>query len=158
MGKLGLALKLSDELGTSVSKASKFIDDVGITKAQNALDDVASAGSKTLSSGWWKAGAATGVVGGGALAWRQQDIQQAKQIANQRQSQQQALAEIMNSDLSPKAKQALVEQLLNAQDKSNDGGGGSGPFADLLPDMGGVQTTIALVVVLALLIQFGGGE
>lgn len=149
MGTLKLAAKLADEAGVSLSKASKFVDDVSPTKARQVVDDLASSGSKTLSSGWWKAGAATGVAGGGALAWRQQDIEQARAISNRQQSQAAALADIMESSLSPDAKQALVEQLLATQQTTTDGG-------NSMFEMGGMQVTLGLVVVLALLLQFGG--
>jgi len=158
MGSISLAAKLADETGASLAKASKFVDDVSPTKARKVLDDLTSSGSKTLSSGWWKAGAATGVAGGGALAWRQQDIEEAKAIADSNQSQQSAIADIMDSDLSPEAKQQLVDQLLQQQTQptNDDGGDGGNPFDDLLPDMGGMQVTIGLIVVLALLITLGG--
>jgi hypothetical protein len=158
MGKISLAAKLADETGATLARATKFVDDISPSRARRVLDDLQSGGSSALSSNWFKAGAATGVVGGGALAWRQQDIDQARAIAQQNESQESAINDIMNSGLSPEAKQELVDQLLEAQNNNGGGGGGSNPLDGLLPDMGGMQVTIGLIVVLALFITLGGGE
>ena len=75
MGKFSLATKLSDELGVSFAKASRFVDDVGLPTAKATLDEAIAAGSRTVSD-WWKPATVSGVlVGGGALAWRQQDLE-----------------------------------------------------------------------------------
>jgi hypothetical protein len=165
MSKVSLALDLAKRFNdVSFSKASKFIDDVGVTRAEDALQSAQRTGDDALSSNWWKAGAATGVVGGGALAWRQQDLEEARAIAQQQQSASNSLASIMNSDLSPEAKRKLTSQLLEQMANQNNGGngdngGGGNPLADLLPDgMGGLQATLGLVIVLAILVQFGGNN
>lgn len=161
MSKLEVAMRLADETGVSLSKAQKFIDDVGLDAARGLADDAVEVGGKTLSSGWWKAGAATGVVGGGALAWRQQDLAQAEAIASQAGSYNSALSKIMDSDLSPKAKRELALTLTDTSPGaggSSGGSGGSSGAGGLLP--GDAQTTIILLIVLIFGLKFAldGGD
>lgn len=163
MSKLSVAMRLADETGVSLSKAQKFIDDVGLDAARKAADDAAELGSKTLSSGWWKPTAGGVLVGGGALAWRQQELEQAKAIASQQQSYSGALAAVMDSDLSPKAKRELADSLVNNSPASSDGSGGSGGSGgngggSLLG--GDMQTTIILVIVMVFVLKFAldGGD
>lgn len=120
MSKLELALDLADETGVALAKAMKYIDDVGPEAARGALDDAAELGGKTVSDWWKPAAAAGGVLGGGALLWRHQDVERAKEIADKSQSTSNALHDIMASDLSPEAKQALTNQLLNTNGGGND--------------------------------------
>lgn len=148
MSKLTLATKLADELGVSIQKASQFVDDVGAATARKALDEALAAGSRTVTD-WWKPVTAGGVVvGGGALAWRQQDLEQARTIAAQQQDYSSALAAIMESDLSPEAKRELVVNLSER---------GPGNQSDSQPGLlgGDVQTTIILLVVLVFVLKFG---
>lgn len=158
MGKLTLASKLADELGKSTGEAMRFVDDVGVSAARNTLDEAASAGSRTVEK-WGKRVLGIGAVGGGgALAWRQQDLSQAKQIASQQQDYSEAVKAIMDSDLPPEKKRELIEQLnkdapASGQNK-DDGGddGGDNPFKD-------AQTTIILVIVMIFVLKFAlGGD
>lgn len=155
MSKLSVATRLADEAGVSFSKAQKYIDDVGLDNATRALDEAATGASKTVNK-WFKRTAVTGgIATGGALAWRQQDINKAQEIAQQEQSQTDALAEIMDSDLPPEAKRELTQQLLDQRD-SNESDGEGFDLDDMIPDMGGMQVTLGLVVILVLMFQFGG--
>lgn len=160
MSKFSVAMKLADEAGVSLSKAQRFIDDVGLDTARKAADDAAEAGSRAISSGWWKPAAGVGVIGGGALAWRQQDLERAEAIASQAQSYNSALAQIMDSDLSPKAKRELATTLTDTSPGAggDNGSGGGGGGGGLLP--GGMQTTIVLLIVLVFGMKFAldGGD
>lgn len=165
MSKLQVAMRLADELGTSVGKARTFVDDVGLDAARGAVDDVAQKGSQTVSNWWRPTVIGGGLAGGGALAWRQQDIAQARQIANQQRSYKSAMQSILESDLPPDAKREMVRNLQNSGNGGNgDGGddsgwslpwsgdGGGGPFGDL-------QMLLALVIVAVLVLQYAdGGE
>ena len=148
MSKLTLATRLADELGVSIQNASQFVDDVGAPTARRALDEAVAAGSRTVSD-WWKPVTAGGVlVGGGALAWRQQDLEQARAIAAQQQDYSSALASIMESDLSPEAKRELV---VNLSERA------SGDATKSKPGLLGsdIQTTLILLVVLVFVLKFG---
>lgn len=161
MSKTSLALKLADELGTSVSKAKTLIDDVGTTRARAVLDDAASGGSR-LPDDWWKGavavGGGTGAIGGGALLWRQQDVERAKALARNSESKSDAYKNIIESDLSKEARRKLLRQALE------NGGtppGGNNPDGDkddggLIP--GDAQTTIVLLIVAAFAFKYTLGD
>ncbi|MDX1746810.1 MAG: hypothetical protein R3324_12795, partial [Halobacteriales archaeon] len=83
-----------------------------------------------------------------ALAWRQQDLEQARAIASQQQDYSSALAAIMESDLSPEAKRELVVNL-SERSSGNQDNSRSGLLG------GDVQTTIILLVVLVFVLKFG---
>jgi len=154
MSKFSVAMKLADEAGVSLSKSQKFIDDVGLDTARKAADDAAQKAGAMMPGGWWKPAAGAGVVGGGALAWRQQDLKQAEAIASQAKSYDSALAEIMDSDLSPQAKRELAQKLTDTSPGAggDNGSGGDGDGGGLLP--GGMQTTIVLLIVLVFGMKF----
>lgn len=146
-----LALRLSDELAVSLSKATRLIDDVGYTRASRLLDDVASTGTKTLSS-WWKPALLTGgvvTVGGGTLYYREQDVERMKAIAEQSQSQEDTVRSIIESDLSPEARRALVEMYMRQTGAGGDDSGGAGGLLG-----NDTQTTLVLIVVVALVLKF----
>lgn len=149
MGKAGLAAKIADEVGTTVDDAYKWVDDVGVPKAQSALDDITTRGSKTVEK-WWKPATAGGaVVGGTAVAWRQQDVWEAQAIADQQQTYADAFQSIMESDLDPAQKEELVDELRNSSPASgqNSGGGGGGILGNDL------QTTLVLIVIVAIVLS-----
>jgi polyhydroxyalkanoate synthesis regulator phasin len=158
MGKIKLAKALVSKLGMTFSQALRFIDDVGVSKARKAIDDAAARGGQTVEK-WWKPAAGTGVVvGGGTLAWRQQDIERAKQIANQRQSRANALKQIATSQMSAESKKELMRDLVNQSGSDSDGGDNSGaddPLSNLLG--GDLQKTVILVLVLAFTLKYSLG-
>lgn len=160
MGKLSLATKLADELGSSVDEAMRFVDEVGAPAARNTVDELAGGASRTVEN-WWKPVAGTGaVVGGGALAWRQQDIMQAKAIASQQQDYSSAVESIMASDLSPEAKRELLQKLNQSSPASgtnpNNQGGNNGGDDGLLG--GDTQTTLVLLIVVAFALKYTLGD
>jgi hypothetical protein len=158
MGKFSLASRLADEAGVAFSRASQFVDDVGAPAARQTLDSLSSRAGQTVEDWWKPATAVGGVVGGGALVWRQQDLDQAREITEQQQSYGDAVGSIMESDLPPAAKQDLVDSLLNKSPASGGGGGGGGgdDGGGLLG--GGVQTTLVLVIVVAFALKFTLGD
>lgn len=157
MSKLTLASKLADEFGVSFSKASKFVDEVGVQTARQSLDDAAAFGSKAvkLSLG----GGA--ILGGGALAWRQQDVARARAIAESQASYRDTISQIIESDLPPEVKANMAEQASGEGSSSGGdgsgggggGGGGGGPGNGLIPD--DPQTLIILMIVLIFTLKFG---
>ncbi|AGC65551.1 head protein [Haloarcula hispanica virus PH1] len=158
MGKFALASRLADELGTSVSKASRFVDEVGAPAARNTIDEAAQAGSRTVSK-WWKPTAAVGTIGtGGALAWRQQDLSQARAIADQQQDYTAAVESIMDSDLPPERKREMVDALNQNAPASgeNKNGGNDGGDGGLLG--GDLQTTLVLLIVVAFALRYTLGD
>ena len=161
MSKLSLAAKLADETGVALTKAKKFVDDVGTKTASRSLDEMTQAGSRTISD-WWKPALATGgLVGGGALVWRQQDLQEAEAIASQQQGYSDAWQALMDSGLSPEAKKELAVRLIEQSPASNDNsgsGGGGGDSSDdggLLPD--DPATIVILVIVLVMVLRYSLG-
>ncbi|WP_049970569.1 hypothetical protein [Haladaptatus cibarius] len=145
MGKMGLALKLSDKLGTSVQKSLRYIDDVGNKTARKSLDEAASKGDDALQIGW-KPIAGVGAVGGGGLIWRQQAVEKAKAIAEQEQAASDSLASIVDSDLPPSLKQELAKQYVRKSSESKAKSGGL-PFEN-------IQQTVVALVVLALVLKY----
>ena len=158
MAKLRLARELAEQTGKSLSEARRFVEDVGVPRAQSLVDEAAEAGSRTVQN-WWKPTLAGGtLIGGGALAWRQQDLQQARAIAAQQQDYGSAIESIMDSDLPPDKKQEMVDSLINnspasQQNQGGDGGDGGGGLLG-----GDAQTTIILLVVLAFVMRYTLGS
>lgn len=155
MSKFSLAASLADEIGTSVSKASRFVDEVGAPAARSTIDEAATKGSKTVSKWWKPAAAGSGIVGGGALAWRQQDLEQAEAIASQQQDYSSAVQSIMDSDLPPERKRELIEQLNEdapASNNNDDDEGGDGPLGGLLG--GGIEGTLIKLLVVMMVVGF----
>ena len=155
MSKFSLAAKLADEIGTSVSKASRFVDEVGAPAVRSTIDEAAGGASRTVEKWWKPAAAGTGVVGGGALAWRQQDLSKARAIADQQQAYSSAVESLIDSDLPPEKKRELIEELNKSaldtdnDDKNDDGGG---PFSDLFG--GGIEGTLIKLLVVMMVVGF----
>jgi len=149
MSKLSLASSLADEFGVSFARASKFVDDVGAGAARSSLDDAASFGGRNVKL----ALGGTAVAGGGALAWRQQDVATARSIAQQQQTYSDTVKSIMESDLPPELKQELLREASanTGSDNSGDQSGGSGG-SGLIPD--DPQTLIILLIVLVFGMKF----
>lgn len=154
MGKFALASKLADEIGTSVDEAMRFVDEVGAPAARRTADEAAEGAGKTVSNWWKPAAAGTSLVGGGALVWRQQDLEQAEAIASQQQDYSTAIQSIMESDLPPKRKREMLESLNQnspaSKDNKDDGDGG--PFSDLFG--GGIEGTLVKMVVVVMVVGF----
>ena len=160
MSKLSLAAKLADETGVALSKAKKFVDDVGVKTATRSLDEVIEAGSRTISE-WWKPALATGGrVGGGALGWRQQDLQEAEAIASQQRDYSDAWASLMDSGLSPEAKKELAVRLIEQSPSSNGDGskGGESKDGGLLPEDPAALVILVIVLVMVLRYSLGGSN
>lgn len=156
MGKIDVALKIADEFGTSVGKASQFVDDVG-GKTADELARLSDEGARVSSEGisrTTKALGGAGLVGGGALAWRQQEVERAKALAAKSQNYSDAVKNLAESDLPPEVKKKLAEGLAQ-QAKNNDGGNkdGGGGLPDLGDVFGDAQTTLILVIVAAIVLS-----
>lgn len=154
MGKISLATRMADELGVSVQKASRFIDDVGASKARQTLDEVAAQGSKTVAKWLKPATLGAGAVGGGALVWRQQDVAHARALAEQQQNHADAVRDIIESDLPPDLKRQMLEDASNAASSGGDDGG-DGPTS-FIPD--DPQTLIILIIVMAIVLKTTLGD
>lgn len=162
MSKYSLAVKLADELGTTISKASRFIDDVGYTKAARLVDegatlgdDAASLGSR-LADDWWKPVVGGGaVIGGTVTGYKYLDAEKAKQIAQAAEAEAEGTATgrdairlILEDDsLTPEQRRELVEQYLRSQTPPADPDA-PGLFGD------DVQVLVVLLIVLALVFNF----
>jgi len=151
-----LAVRLADELGTSLSRARKYVDEMGESTAARVADEAAQVGDEGIS-GWTKAGLGAGAIGGGALVWREQDVRQARAIADQTKSYNEAITDVMESDLPPEVKRQLVVEASDAASGGGGGGGGSGDNGGSGP--GGLiprdpQTLIILIIVMALVLKF----
>lgn len=155
MSRLQLATRLSKELGTSVQNASRFIKDVGPRTARNVADTAAS-GVRTYKPGKYTAGA--GVVGGGYLYWREQDVRKVESMADQAESWNDMTGDVIDSDLPPEVKQQIIEQLLNEAGGGGDGDDDSAPnplsFLDDLFPGGGVESTILMVVIVVVVLSW----
>lgn len=125
MGKLSLATKLADELGIAVSKAQRFVDDIGGSKAQRVVDDLGSVGSRTVGGYLKPATVLVGGAGGGYLVWRQQNVATARALSEQASSYNDAIRSIAESDLPPEVKEALVDDATDAAESRTDNDDGS---------------------------------
>lgn len=156
-GKVSLALRLAEATGRSLAEAQRFVTNVGAKKADEALRAVENGIS-------WKLPTLAGIGTGGALYWREQDLRQARAIAEKAESdaneEETALTmlELLLSeegqDLPADLQRKMLEGLANdgeeADEEDDDSGSG-------LPDLLGLdgasiqQTVILLVVVLVVL-------
>lgn len=163
-----IAIKLAKLAGVPVSKAVKLVDDIGVGPAKRLADDVAARTGKvvddagnvvstgTKSSGgivksYWKPTAVVGLgTAGGFYAFREQDVRRMKEIAETKQSADDALASILDSDLPPEARQKLVEMYLDSRDRSggkkDDNKKGGGLFGDSTTQL--VVTLLVVAVVM----------
>lgn len=155
MGKISLATRLADELGVSVQKASRFVDDVGASRARQTVDEVAAQGSKTVAKWLRPATIGAGAIGGGALVWRQQDVAQARALADQQQNYADAVRQVIESDLPPDLKRQMLEDASSAASTSGGDDGGSGP-GGIIPD--DPQTLIILIIVMAIVLKTTLGD
>jgi len=166
MGKLKIAKELEEETGSKLDDAVRGVDDVGAARASKVASKASNKAGGCVKN-WWKPSTVVGTIGGGgALAWRQQDVERAKQIANAEQSYASAFQEIMNSDLPADKKQDLVDQLNEGSPSDGDASGGNDDDDDekawwekALGDVTGFQgKVLALVVLLAVLNYSLGAE
>mgnify|MGYP000362667689 CR=1 FL=1 len=148
MSKLAIASRLADELGASVNKAKKFVDDLGGDRSRQLVDDLGSGGSRSIGDFVTPGTLAVGGIGGGALLWRQQDVATARALAEQSSSYNDAVKSIMESNLPPELKQEMVDDATQAA-KDRRGGDGSGTtsFID-----GIFQDPIKMIFALVLMI------
>lgn len=152
MGKVSLAARLADEIGTTTDEALRFVDEVGAPKVEETIENAASEGSRIVGDWWKPATIGGGVVGGGALYWREQDLERARQIANQQQDYTNALQAIMESDMAPKRKQEMLRQL-NKNTPASDGGGDEDSGGDGLFG-GGLEGTLLKGLVVMMVVGF----
>jgi len=156
MSKLSIATRLADELGVGLNKAKRFVEDVGGDRASQVADELGSSGSRSIGDFVRPSTLAVGGIGGGALLWRQQDVETARALAEQSSSYNDAVRSIVESDLPPELKKELINDATNAAENRNDGGGG--PSVDLLD--GGPMKMILLIVIVSVVLReaIGGGE
>lgn len=116
MGTLSLAMDVARAAGTSVSKASRFISDVGPDAARTTLDAVNS--NRKLITG-------TGALSLTGLAYgeyREQEVELAKAAAEEAAAESDAneqLARLIeNDDLSPEVRKELIAEITD--DLGND--------------------------------------
>lgn len=153
-----IAVRLARTLDVPIAKAARFIDDVGSTKAARLVDDVENAASgvtRTVTSWWKPAAVGTVAVGGGYTVYqfREQDVEKMREVAEKTQSQEDAIRDIIESDLPPEARQKLVEMYLSRQSTASED----------KPSFLGDETTklILAVVVVAIVLNYalnGGGR
>jgi len=156
---VSLATSLADEFAVGATEASRFVDDVGPDAARELLENSGSAADGLLDDWQRPLGIAGGVgaaAGAGTLLYRQQDVAEARAIAEQSSNYSEAAQAIIQSDLSPEARQDALNGL-NEQDGSSGGGSGSGgesgPAGGLLG--GSPQTTIILIIAMVFVLKFG---
>lgn len=148
MGKATIASKLAKTFDTTYAKASRFLDDVG----PRAAKQFGRAGRSGSLAKWGAGAAGATALGGGALYWRQQDVDEAQAAAEQAESSEEVVRNIIESDLDGKLKKDLVDDALAATGGGNQGGGGFlGGLKDAipsLPDADPMMWIILIVVVL----------
>ena len=157
MAAAGLAARLADEIGTTTDDAARWVDELGSSRAARVADGAADEGGQMVGD-WWKPAAALGGLGGGgALLWRQQGIEAAKNATDQQQTYSEAVQSIMNSDgLTPEQKQDMLDQILeNFPDGDDNGSSDWNPLKGLQDalGLGSAQSTIILVIVMAIVLQ-----
>lgn len=160
MSKSQLARRIAEETGTTIQRARRFVDDVGPRTAEEALE---AAQTSARSFPWRTAiagGAATG-IGGGMLYWRDQDVRKAEALADQSESYEEAIGDIIESDLPSHVKEDLLNDIPTGDEEDEDG------WLDELrdaipgwPDTGAgsiLYLVVALIVLMAFLNYQQGG-
>lgn len=161
-----IAIKLARVAGVPISKAMKLVDDIGagpakrlvddvaertgkvVDDAGNVVDDAASRGDSIVKSYWKPATVVGATTAGGVFLFREQDVRRMKEIAETEQSADDALADIINSDLPPEARQKLVEMYLESRERTvpDTKGNESGLFGDSTTRL--VVTLLVVAVVM----------
>lgn len=151
-----VAVRLANELGTTASKAQRFVDEAGEGTARAMLDDVSQRADSRLPDGWWKpvagAGGLGGAAGGTALVWRQQDVWKAREAANEAENYEQTVRKIIESDLPGEIKLQLAKGAQeSAKNRGDDGSSddGGGLFGQ------DTQTTLVLLIVAVIVLVYG---
>lgn len=148
MSKYSLVARLADELGTTADEAARLVDD----------------GARGETIPTWAKGAAGvgGAAGGGALLWRQQDVWQSEADADRAQSYEEAMNNIIQSDLAPEQKAEMARQAGQAARSSGGGNAteqaGDDPLGFLGDLIESPQTLIVLVIVLVVVMNAAGGD
>lgn len=160
MSKYSLAKALASKTGTSITQAMRFVNDVGVIRARQAL--------RSADDGvTWKLPTTAGITTGGALWWRQQTVDraeaeaaQAEAEAEREESAESVIKMIINSDMDPEAKKALLDKMLGRNDDGNDDSGSW--LRDLLglDGEGGLglgdelQETVIMLIVVVVVVMF----
>lgn len=159
MAKSKLVTKLADEIGTTTTRARRFIDDVGPGRAERLADEAAQA-DESAQFPWKPALAGVGVtgVGAGTLYWREQDVRKAKAAAEEAQSYEDSIKKIVESDLPPEMKQQLAESA--SQAAANNPSGAGNPvdgLTDFLGDLwpGNLDLGLGNIAVILLVLMIG---
>lgn len=157
MSKATIVTKLADELGVAAGKASRFVDDIGGDKARRLVDDLAQRGDEPARWLTNRRLAVGGAVGGGALAWRQQDVAEAQAIAREKSSYKESIKKIIESDLPPKLKEAMAADASAAARPSGnggDGGGGGGEDNGFIGNLIGGDPMVAILMIVVIVMVF----
>lgn len=155
MSKAQIVRRFADEFGTKASDARRFVRNVGPRQA----DEMAAASRSGDSSAQfpWRtaiAGATATSIGGGALAWREQDIREAEAMADNSQNIADAIKDIAESDLPPELQQELAEAATGAASPGGGGGDDGFSWSDLwpgMPDLGIENIAIVMLVLVVVL-------
>lgn len=160
MSKLAIASRLADEIGTTTAKAKKFVEEIGGDKASRLVDDLSSAGSRSVGAYATPAVLTGGTLGGGYLIWRQQDVEEAKALAEQSSSYNDAIQSIVESDLPPALKEELTDSATSAAKSRQGGGEGTSSFLDQIfgDPLKMVFALVIVIVVLQFVLQDGLGD
>lgn len=151
MSKLDIATRLADEIGTTTTRAKRFVEDIGGDRASQLADDLAGSGSRSVGDFVTPAVVAGGGIGGGYLVWRQQDVETAQALAEQASSYNDAVRSIAESNLPPDMKEELINQASEQAENRNSGdGSGSNGFLDSIFN-DPIKMVFALVLMLAFL-------
>jgi len=165
MSKLSIATRLADEIGVSISKARRFVDDVGSDAATRSLDELASGADDGLTATQKAALTGGGVVTAGGLLYRQQSIWSDQAIsdkeaadAEQAETYSDALQVLLESDLPADQRRQLITDLNERRNKDaeNDKSEEKANDSGLLGSE--VQMTLVLLIVVAFALKFTLGS
>ncbi|RLM47459.1 hypothetical protein DVK00_02830 [Haloarcula sp. Atlit-47R] len=151
----GLVDDLATALGKSTDDAARIIDDIGESRARQLADagDGFTDSLKTAGKYGLLGGAGLGIydLGSGYL-----DAEQAASEASEAADESQTISDILSSEfLTADQKRELVDKALDAQ-KANNSGSGSDNGLNATLDK--ATMLIIGIVLLAVFLQFGGGD
>ena len=162
MSKFTLAKAIASKTGTSITQAMRFVNDVGVTRARQAL--------RSAEDGvTWKLPTTAGIATGGTLWWRQQSVDRAEAEADeeeakaeQEESAESVIRMIMNSDMDPEDKKALIDKMVGRNNDNGDDDDDSGSWLrDLLGldgdgglGLGDLQETVIMLIVVVVVVMF----
>lgn len=150
MSKLRLAKEIADATGTSLSRAKRFVDDVGAPAAKRSV--------QTAKKQPWYIPATAGVVGGSGIYLREQELRELEMQTERTETESEGIATLIESNLDPETKRRLLEAWLGAEPANEGIVESVRSWFDELDVVGEAEKTVVLIVVVAVVLLYVLGQ